>query len=134
MSFNSERIYVLKVRGQLQLPFCSIPTKRIVELAEFYEINIDFMLNFSKNRKHIKTNQNLDLKLIGNHLKEIRNELNLTLRELGEKLNYSFTSLGKYENGKNLIQSEILINISKISNCSIDWILARTNEKYIKQK
>ncbi len=110
----------------------SIPTRRIVELAEFYEVDIDFMLNFSSIRKHIKTNCNLDLKLIGNRLKEVREELNLTLRELGEKLNSSFSSLGSYERGEHLIQSETLINISKISNCSIDWVLGRSEEKYLK--
>ena len=32
-----------------------IPTKRIIELANFYNVNIDYMLNISKNRKVIKT-------------------------------------------------------------------------------
>lgn len=112
----------------------SIPTRRIVELADFYNVNIDFMLNFSNNRQYIKTNSMLDLKLIGLHLKEIRKELGLTLRELGEKLNSSFSSLGSYERGEHLIQSETLITICKISNYSIDWILGRSEDKYIKRK
>lgn len=112
----------------------SIPTRRIIELANFYNVNIDFMLNFSNNRQYVKNNGILDLKLIGLHLKEIRKELGLTLRELGEKLNFSFSSLGSYERGEHLIQSETLITICKISNYSIDWILGRSEDKYIKRK
>ncbi len=109
-----------------------IPTRRIVQLANFYKVNIDFMLNISKNRTHIKPSNEIDLKLIGSHLKEIRLELGLSLRELGKMLNSSFSSLGSYERGEHLIQSETLINICKISKCSIDWVLGRSKEKYLK--
>lgn len=110
----------------------SIPTRRIVELADFYEVNIDFMLNLSNAKKHIKNNSELNLELIGLHLKEIREELGLSLRELGEKLNCAFSSLGSYERGEYLIQSNSLINLCMISNYSIDWILGRAKDKFIK--
>jgi transcriptional regulator with XRE-family HTH domain len=109
-----------------------IPTKRIVQLANFYEVNIDFMLNLSSKKKHIVNANELNLELIGQHLKEIRDELGLSLRELGDKLNSAFSSLGSYERGEHLIQSENLINICKISNCSIDWVLGLSEDKYLK--
>lgn len=108
-----------------------IPTRRIVELADFYKINIDYMLNFTDTRKNIKNTTDLDLKVIGNRLKEIRNDLGLSLRGLGEELNCSFSSLGSYERGENLINCEILISLSKYSKYSIDYILNRTNNKKI---
>lgn len=104
-----------------------IPTRRIVELADFYNVNIDYMLKLTDTRKEIKNN--LDLELIRNRLKEIRQELGLSLRGLGEKLNCSFSSLGSYERGENLINCEILINLSKYSKYSIDYILGRSNNK-----
>ena len=58
--------------------------------------------------------------------------VDLTLRELGEKLNTAFSSLGSYERGEYLIQSDTLISLSKLSNCSIEWILGRTDNKYLK--
>ena len=109
-----------------------IPTRRIVQLADFYEVNIDFMLNLSNIKKHIKNNSELDLELIGLHLKEVREELGLSLRELGEKLNCAFSSLGSYERGEHLIQSNSLINLCMISNYSIDWILGRAKDKFLK--
>ena len=109
-----------------------IPTKRIIELANFYNVNIDYMLNISKNRKVIKDKTKIDLIEIGNRLRNIRKELGLSLRELGDKLNTSFSSLGSYERGEHLIQSETLISLCKLSNYSIDYILNRDKEKYIK--
>ena len=77
-----------------------IPTRRIIELAEFYNVNIDYMLKLTDTRKVIKGKTKLDLELIGNRLKEIRQELGLSLRGLGDKLNCSFSSLGSYERGE----------------------------------
>lgn len=106
-----------------------IPTRRIVELADFYNVNIDYMLKLTDIRKEINGKTKLDLELIGNRLKEIRQELDLSLRGLGEKLNCSFSSLGSYERGENLINCEILISLSKYSKYSIDYILGRSNKK-----
>ena len=90
--------------------------------------------NFTKTdlKKEINYESDIDLKEIGKHLKEIRLELGLTLRELGEKLNTAFSSLASYERGEVLIQSDILINLCKISNYSIDYVLGQSNDKYLK--
>ena len=106
-----------------------IPTRRIVEIADFYKVNIDYMLKLTNDRKSININTNLELIDIGKRLKDIRNELGLSLRELGDKLNCSFSSLASYERGEKLINCEILISLAKFSNYSIDYILLRSNEK-----
>lgn len=106
-----------------------IPTRRIIQLADFYKINIDYMLKLSDERKYIKGTTDLDLKIIGNRLKDIRQNLGLSLRTLGDKLNSSFSSLASYERGEVLINTDTLISLSKFSNISIDYILGRTNKK-----
>ncbi len=108
-----------------------IPTKRIIEIANFYNVNIDYLLILS-NIKISLNSKDINLELIGNRLKEIRQELNLSLRELGEKLNTAFSSLASYERGECLIQSDILISLCRESNYSIDWVLGRSKDKYIK--
>ena len=45
---------------KLQYP---IPTRRIIELANFYKVNIDYMLKLSNVRENIKAPTNIDLKL-----------------------------------------------------------------------
>lgn len=107
-----------------------IPTRRLIQLAEFYHVNIDYILKLTKNKANINYNADIDLQLIGMRLKEIRTSLKMTLRELGAKLNTSFSALSKYERGETLIQSDTLIALCKISNYSIDWVLGRSKNKY----
>lgn len=109
-----------------------IPTRRIIQLADFYKVNIDYMLKFTDIRKEIKTPTIIDLTLIGNRLKQIRKELGLSLRELGEALNCSYSSLGSYERGEILINCDILISLSKLSKFSIDYILGRIKDQKVK--
>lgn len=110
-----------------------IPTKRIVELADYYKVNIDYLLNLSNKKKYVeKDTTNLNLENIGKNLEEIRNHLGLSLRKLGSRINYSSSALCRYEQGKCLIKSEPLIILCQISNYSIDWVLGRSNEKFIK--
>lgn len=105
-----------------------IPTKRMIELADFYKVNIDYILKLTNKRLTIIKSTNLNLKEIGQRLLMVRKELNYSLRELGKILNCSFSALASYERGEKLIVSEILINLSNISNHSIDWILGRTKK------
>ncbi len=102
-----------------------IPTKRLIQIANFYEVNIDYMIKISNERKYIQKNEYIDLKEIGKRIKSIRKNLGLSLRGLGDELNTAFSSLASYERGEHLIQSETLIALSKLSNTSIDYILNR---------
>ena len=106
-----------------------IPTKRLIELASIYQINIDYLLNLTTKKMTIIQNPTFDLKAIGIRLKNIRTSLNLTLRVLGEKLNCSYSAFAAYERGEKLINSEILVSFAIISNYSIDYILGRTSTK-----
>ena len=101
----------------------SIPTKRIYQLANFFEVNIDYMIGISSERIQIKTNNEIDIKLVSLRLKEIRNSLNMTMRDLAEKFNTSSSAISNYENGKFLILSPFLIELCKFGNYSIDWYL-----------
>ena len=108
-----------------------IPTKRIIELANFYKINIDYLLDISPYKIEIKTPTKIDLIKIGKRIKEARNELCLTLREIGKKLNCSYSAFAAYERGENLINSETLLSLCTLTNYSIDYILGRSSTKYL---
>ncbi len=112
----------------------SIPTKRIYQLANFFEVNIDYMIGVSNTRIHIKTNKEIDIKLVSSRLKEIRKSLNMTMRDLAEKFNTSSSAISNYENSKFLILSPFLIELCKFGNYSIDWVLGRSEDKFIKLK
>lgn len=108
-----------------------IPTRRLIELANIYQINIDYLLNLTSKKITISDFQSINLKEIGIRLKNIRTSLNLSLRTLGQELNCSFSALAAYERGEKLINSEILISLALLSNVSIDYILGRIPTKNI---
>lgn len=111
----------------------SISTKRLYELGEFFNVNIDYLVGLSSKRINLKTNKVLDQKETSLRLKEVRKNMNLSMRELAQKLNTSSSAISNYENNKNLILSSFLIELSKISNYSIDYILGRSDIKFIQK-
>ena len=110
-----------------------IPTRRIIQLSEYHKINIDYMMKLSPVRKEINPTI-LNLELIGQRLYEVRIENKLSLRELSKKLNTSFSALAYYERGERLIKSDTLFGISKLGGYSIDWLLVKSDDKYLKKK
>jgi len=110
----------------------SIPTKRLYQLAEFFETNIDYMVGISNKRISIKTNKELDRNLVSKRLKEIRTSLKMSMRDLASKFNTSSSAISNYENNKFLILSPFLIELCKFGNYSIDWVLGRSKDKFLK--
>lgn len=111
----------------------SIPTKRLVQLANYFEVNIDYMLGISDKREHIETVDEINLDLVSLRLKEIRKSLKLTMRDLADKFNTTSSAISNYENSKYLILSSFLIELCKYSKYSIDWVLGRSNHKYLEK-
>lgn len=110
----------------------SISTKRIYQLADFFEVNIDYMIGISNTRIHMKSNKEIDINLVSLRLKEIRKSLNMTMRDLAEKFNTTSSAISNYENSKYLILNPFLIELCKFSNYSVDWVLGRSKNKYLK--
>lgn len=110
----------------------SIPTKRLIQLANFFEVNIDYMLGLTNKIVKLKSSDDFDLDLISKRLKEIRKSLKMTMKELAEKLNTSSSAISNYENSKFLILSSLLVELCTFSNYSIDYVLGRSDNKYFK--
>lgn len=65
----------------------------------------------------------MDQEKIGKFIKEIRQNNNLTQKELATKLGVTYQAVSKWENGKNIPDIGILKAISKEFNVDIDEIL-----------
>lgn len=90
------------------------------------------MVGLSNTRINLKSSEKIDLQLVSKRLKEIRKSLKMTMRDLAKKLNTSSSAISNYENAKFLILSSLLIELCKISNYSVDYILGRSDNKYLK--
>lgn len=60
---------------------------------------------------------------IGTRIKELRKSLNITGKDIKEKTGISTGNLSDIEKGKVLPSSASLIELSKVLNCSTDYIL-----------
>lgn len=112
----------------------SIPTERIYELSEIFTVNADYLIGLTDKRIKIQTNKKLNNQLVAKRVKEARLSMNLTMRDLANKLNTSSSAISNYENNKNLILSAFLIELSTISHYSLDYLLGRTNIKELKKR
>lgn len=62
-------------------------------------------------------------------LRNLREDRDLTQREMAEILNMSQTGYSKYETGENDIPAEILIRLAVFFGTSVDFLLGLTDEK-----
>lgn len=67
-----------------------------------------------------------------NRIKMLREELNMTQQELADKLEGAKSTVAMYENETRKPSYEVLIKLSNIFNCSIDYIMGLTT--YINPK
>ena len=61
--------------------------------------------------------------MIGKRIKERRNELHITQKQIKEATGISTGNLSEIENGHILPSSAALINLSRVLKCSVDYIL-----------
>lgn len=67
-----------------------------------------------------------------NRLKESRLKNHLTQEELAEKLYTDKNQISRWENGKSIPRSEILVQLSKILGVSVDYLLGLSDEPVIR--
>lgn len=64
-----------------------------------------------------------------NRIKILREELNMTQQELADKLDGAKSTVAMYENGSRKPSMEVLLKLSEIFNCSIDYLLCKTDTR-----
>lgn len=62
-----------------------------------------------------------------NRIKKLREEFGYTQQDLANKINGAKSTVAMYENETRKPSMEILIKLSEIFNCSIDYILCKTD-------
>ena len=104
-----------------------INMKGIVKLTNYFGINIDYLLNLSDDIEVSNIKYTDDKVKIGKRLKEIRDELNLSLREENKLIDVSINALSRYERGVRLITPEALYKLCKNTGYDANWIMSEVN-------
>lgn len=99
-----------------------IPLRHLYKFSLKYGYSMDYLLKLnSKNVKYDKLDS-IDRKMVGDKLKRIRKDLNLTQQQIADECMISQTTYSNYELGNNLISTMSLYTICKNHNISMDSI------------
>ncbi len=108
------------------------PVKRLNDICNYFNVSFDYMLGLTNCKNYKNNNQNYDLSISCNRLKEFRKENNLTQEKLAKDLNTTQAVIANYERGRNIIATPFLYDICKKYKISSDYLLGRIDEpKYI---
>ena len=66
--------------------------------------------------------------MIYRRIRDLREDRDLTQKQVAQLLGMSQTGYSKYETGENDIPTTILIKLSRLYNVSIDYLLGETND------
>ena len=62
-------------------------------------------------------------------IRDLREDHDLTQKQIAQMLGMSQTGYSKYETGENDIPTQVLIKLADFYQTSIDYLLGRTNQK-----
>lgn len=100
----------------------TMPLSKLVKFSNLYKYSLDYILGLSSKDDYQKIDK-LDKKKIGNNLKAIRTELNLTQQQIADECMISQTTYSNYETGQYLITTLTLYTICHNHELSIYKIL-----------
>lgn len=106
--------------------YSGLSIEHINKVCNFARVSFDYLFGFSDTvSKDIIRIEHINLKMLGNHLKTIRKELNYTQAKLASKLNVSRVLIAHYEKGIRTIRTSDLKQICELSGYSADWCIGK---------
>lgn len=122
-------------RGQFshyEIEYDIFPLKHLNNVCNFLNVSFDYIFELT-NENNFYYSENIDSKLVGKRLKDVRKSLGLTQNDIAKLLNLDQPVISIYENGKCLIGTAFLYTICSKYKISADYLLGRTDEpKYLK--
>lgn len=109
-----------------------IPLYQLNKLANILNSSMDYIMELTRNNNPTNRIENIDFNIVAKRITEIREDNNLSMRALAKILNTSHSTISSYESGKNLIIISFALELSKKYKISLDWLVGRSNNKYIK--
>lgn len=101
----------------------TIPLYYLNKISNVYNINIDYLVDLS-NKKYVNFKKvEIDKVKLGKRLREARKSINYTQEKLASKLNTTHSVISSYESGKSTVSTLFIIEIAKITNKSLNWLL-----------
>lgn len=110
------------------------PLERLIILANFYQVSLDYITNLTKEKIYPDLAQTINKDLLKKRMREIRIENNYTQVAIADVINTSHSTISAYEKGTVKPSLLYLYQLSKLFHVSIDYLLGRTNTKHLQKE
>lgn len=97
-----------------------IPLKSLCDFADYFDLSIDYVLGLTSKRKPGKLIKGLDVKKLGNNIKQIRLQNELSQENLANMMGITQTCITRYEKGLICISTSNLYKFCKLFNISLN--------------
>lgn len=112
----------------------NIPLTKLNNFSNYFGISLDYLCGLTNIKKYNITNKEIDINVVAKNLKRIRLQHNDTQDKIAKIINTDRSNYSRYELGKNLILTSLLIDFAKYYKVSIDWLLGKTENNMLENK
>lgn len=106
----------------------NIPLLKLNDFCNYFGISLDYICGLTKTKKYEILNKGINKDIIAKNLKEIRTSHNDTQEKISKIINTDQSNYSKYELGKTLILTSLLIDFAKHYNVSMDKICGKLDK------
>lgn len=109
--------------------YANISLKQLIKLAYIYQVPIDYLLGIidSIDTYPYTFKQDMNLKIIGENIKNLRKSLGLTQEKFAIKIDTKRSSISYYETGKMMISTADIKQICETFGVSADYLVGNIN-------
>ena len=102
-----------------------MPLTKLVKFCDLYGFSLDYVTGLTRSNYSYSKINKLDRNKIGNNLKKIRTNLNLTQSKIAKECMISQTTYSNYELGIRLITTLSLYTLCKKHKLSMDEVIGK---------
>ena len=106
----------------------NIPLLKLNEFSNYFGICLDYICGLTKTKKYNIVREDIDIEVVAKNLKSIRLEHNDSQEKISNIITTDQSNYSRYELGKNLILTPLLVDFAKYYNVSIDWICGKVEK------
>lgn len=123
--------------ANIEAETANIKLKDFLIYCNVFNFTMDFVANLdSQNRiSDIQNIDNIDKIILSEHLNILEKENHKQAQDIAKELGIQKSTYSEYKNPKsnNMIQTLMLKQLAKTYDYSMDWLVGRSNQKYIKK-
>lgn len=112
----------------------NIPLTKLNDFSNYFDISLDYLCGLTNVKKYIIIKKEININVVASNLKTTRIQHNDTQNKIANIINTDRSNYSRYELGKNLILTSLIIDFAKYYKVSIDWLLGKTEKNMLEKQ